>query len=255
MLRNVWFRCALLIVLVCFSSICLAQSQRPPLFPNEETASEQTEPDLAPRRTSPFYEENESKPTQAVRHVEPLNEISTESHTADAPQASRTKTPLPVADFDDETASSSKRSSSGWGPTLFWVAGILSLGWIARQLMRQGNGFTGRSSATLQILNRQCVGPQQQLLLVQCGARMLLVGCSPAGMSTLATYDDPLEVAQIIAGLRPPATPEGMTWKDLFRQTRRDDARDFPLKSVSVTTRANDSSARSQVPTSEVPNV
>jgi flagellar biogenesis protein FliO len=191
-------------------------------------------------RPSPYYDTLEPNPQPTVVRRESVAEV--EPVEPELPV--RGKTPLPTSDFADEGDSATAPRSS-FGPSLFWSFGILAVGWIARQYLKGGGALPGRSTGSLELLSRQALGPQQQLALIRLGSRILLVGATPSGMSTLTTIEDPAEVAQLMAELRPPATQSRPTWKDLFHSPQGD-PREQPATAVSIST------MRRPAPTSSV---
>ena len=151
--------------------------------------------------------------------------------------AAREKTPLPETDFTDGTEPApASRGRAGFGSSVAWALGILAVGWLARQFMKSGGPLSLAPPSALELLSRQSIGPQQQLALVRLGQRILLVGTTPTGMSTLATVDDPAEVQAIVAELRPSSTQAGPTFFDLFRNRASEPTRDPAPTSVSLST-------------------
>ncbi len=212
-------------------------------------------------RPSPFYEGDEPVIAPRDRHAQRLPTRASEAPLAPPitnkiglPQeATRTgKTPLPDADFDAgaEPASAS-RGRSGFGSSVSWALGILAAGWLVRQFLASRGPLATGAPAAIELLSRQSIGPQQQLALVRFGRRILLVGTTPTGMSTLATVDDPVEVQAIVAELRPSTSKMGPTLLDLFRGQRAEPSRDdsAPVSvSLSTTSRAASSERRSTPP-------
>ncbi len=209
-------------------------------------------------RPSPFYEGDEPVVAPRDRHAQRLPARVSETplttptthEIGTQPEATRTgKTPLPAADFEDGTESAaSVRGRSGFGSSVAWTLGILAAGWLARQFLVSRGPLAMGAPAAIELLARQSIGPQQQLTLVRLGRRILLVGTSPTGMSTLATVDDPVEVQSIVAELRPSTSKMGPTLLDLFRGQRAAPSRDdsAPVSvSLSTTSRAVSSERRS----------
>jgi flagellar biogenesis protein FliO len=60
----------------------------------------------------------------------------------------------------------------------------------------------GRSSQVMKVLSRAVIAPRQQLLLVQVGKRLVMVGDCGQQMSALAEITDPDEVATLLGQLR-----------------------------------------------------
>jgi flagellar biogenesis protein FliO len=181
-------------------------------------------------RPSPFYDD----PEPQARSSTVRRESTAEIELTEPELPVRQKTPLPTSDFADEEESVTA-SRSSFGPSLFWSFGILAVGWIARQYIKGGGALPGRSSGSLELLSRQTLGPQQQLALIRLGSKILLVGATPSGMSTLTTIEDPAEVARLMAELRPAATQTRPTWKDLFRAPQAE-PREQAASGVSIST-------------------
>ena len=78
--------------------------------------------------------------------------------------------------------------------------------------------------------------PQQQLALIRLGSRVLLVGTTPSGMSTLATIDHPAEVEELLKELQSGKSAPRPTWKDLFTPAVDAEFRRQPVDSVNVST-------------------
>jgi len=76
---------------------------------------------------------------------------------------------------------------------------ILLLRWGLGRLGRARTWLTG--PAGVRILWRQNVGRHNQLLLVQLGERLMLVGAGQAGMTMLAEWHEPRQVQRILADL------------------------------------------------------
>jgi flagellar biogenesis protein FliO len=74
------------------------------------------------------------------------------------------------------------------------LAAILALRWA---LKRFGKGAAASRVAPMDVLARSTVGPRQQLLLVRLGAKLILVGSSPAGLRSLHVVSEPEEVAML----------------------------------------------------------
>lgn len=212
-------------------------------------------------RPSPFYEGDAPVVAPRDQHAQRLPERVGSSPSASSitddfhphPETTRAgKTPLPTADFEAGAAPTSPaRGRSGFGSSVAWTLGILAAGWLVRQfLVSRGSLATG-APAALELLSRQSLGPQQQLALVRFGRRILLVGTTPTGMSTLATVDDPVEVQSILTELQPATSKMGPTLRDLFRSQRAEPSRDdsAPVSvSLSTASRAASSERRSTLP-------
>jgi hypothetical protein len=60
----------------------------------------------------------------------------------------------------------------------------------------------GRSSQVIKVISRSVIAPKQQLLLIQVGRRIVLVGDCGMQMNALAEITDPDEVASLLGQLR-----------------------------------------------------
>jgi flagellar biosynthetic protein FliO len=82
---------------------------------------------------------------------------------------------------------------------LLVLFGILALIFAMRWLMRRffPNAVAHRSTRVMKVLSRTLVGPRQNLLLVQIGKRLVMVGDSGTQLNPLCHIDDPQEVEAI----------------------------------------------------------
>ena len=74
------------------------------------------------------------------------------------------------------------------------LVAIFLLRWLARQFVRVGLP----ESKPIKVLSRSVLSPKQQLLLLQVGKRLVVVGDSGGTMSPLCEINDPDEVAMLI---------------------------------------------------------
>lgn len=79
------------------------------------------------------------------------------------------------------------------------IGGILILRWCGVRVM---GGGKARASGAVSVVGRTLISPRQQLLLVQVGRRLVLVGNSGGHMNPLCEIRDPDEVAEVIGQLR-----------------------------------------------------
>jgi flagellar protein FliO/FliZ len=88
--------------------------------------------------------------------------------------------------------------AAGWGQMVLALAiviGVLLV--VAFALKRLGGRAAAARGGPVEVLARSTVGPKQQLLLVRLGAKLVLVGSSPAGLNTLHVVADAEEVADL----------------------------------------------------------
>lgn len=79
------------------------------------------------------------------------------------------------------------------------IALILVLRWASQRLF--GKSIGGRASRAVQVLSRNVISPKQQLLVVQVGRRLVVVGDSGQQMTTLCEITDPEEMAALVGQL------------------------------------------------------
>jgi flagellar biogenesis protein FliO len=77
---------------------------------------------------------------------------------------------------------------------------IFSLRWMIRSL---GGYQTGKAAnRAVQVLTRTTISPRQQMIVVQFGRRLLLVGSAGSELKSLCQIDEPDEVAEVLAQIR-----------------------------------------------------
>jgi flagellar biogenesis protein FliO len=103
-------------------------------------------------------------------------------------------------------------------PVLSALGVVIGLIFAIRAGLRRfvGGAMTAGQSSAVQVLTRVAVAPRSHLLLIRVGGRVLVVSDSAAGMRTLAQFDGPEEVADLLTSVsssRPNSASAG------FRQT------------------------------------
>jgi len=71
------------------------------------------------------------------------------------------------------------------------VAVLLLFGVIIFVLKRMG-GFRSNQGGNMQIVDGVSVSARDRVLLVQVGEKQVLIGVSPGGISSIATFDEPV---------------------------------------------------------------
>jgi flagellar biosynthetic protein FliO len=109
----------------------------------------------------------------------------------------------------NDSAPTTRQSTATKAPTFDTQRVILSLGlvlalilvlrWASQKLF--GKQIGGRASRAVQVLSRNPISPKQQLLVVQVGRRLVVVGDSGQQMNTLCEITDPDEMAALIGQL------------------------------------------------------
>jgi flagellar biogenesis protein FliO len=76
---------------------------------------------------------------------------------------------------------------------------IFVLRWASQRLF--GKTVAGRASRAVQVLSRNVISPKQQLLVVQVGRRLVVVGDSGQQMNPLCEITDPDEITALVGQL------------------------------------------------------
>ena len=145
------------------------------------------------------------------------------------------KRPVGLPDRQRTAGQNTKGSSpppagaSLWKPLLSLLAVLASIILVAFLFRRFALGHRRSGTAgPIEILARSTVSPRQSLCLVKLPTRLLLVGVSPNHIASLATIDDPDEIAKI-AGLLEKGSQHSIsnTFEGLFhRETSRYDSQE-----------------------------
>ncbi|MGB7158585.1 MAG: flagellar biosynthetic protein FliO [Tepidisphaeraceae bacterium] len=127
------------------------------------------------------------------------------------------------------------------------IALILVLRWVSKRMF--GRTILGRSSRAIQVLSRNVISPKQQLLVVQVGRRLVVVGDSGQQMNPLCEITDPDEMAALIGQIQEEKR-ESMSnaFGSLFGRAGSDFGKDAqPQRSVDATDDEDDSEGPSDV--------
>lgn len=92
----------------------------------------------------------------------------------------------------------------GWlMSTLTALGVVLLLVFGVRWLLRRGGIVTARApqGSVVEVLSRTTIAPRSHVLLMRIGTRILVVNDSAQGMRTLATVQDPEEVAELLGAI------------------------------------------------------
>lgn len=165
----------------------------------------------------------------------PAGEVRPAGGFAAKPVSAETKAPkepLPLSRKDDTAASP---LTAGDLPPLVSTAGSLGLViglflvvvWVVRRGMPKGNGLL--PSDAVEVLGRAPLVGRQQVHLVRCGNKLVLVTITPTGTQTLTEITEPAEVARLL-NLCQPGAPAGSfrAWLGQFTHARGPDYRERP---------------------------
>lgn len=126
------------------------------------------------------------------------------------------------AEKNSETGRTKAKSSSGsWWTTLGSLTAVLALVFLTAKALRKGMPAAQRTlpAEVVQVLGRKALDHRNTIHLVRCGSKLLILGSSQAGLTSLSEIADPVEV-DMLAGLCKPSEP-GMvadTFNQLFRK-------------------------------------
>ncbi len=133
---------------------------------------------------------------------EAVDELSTVP-AADNPQE---RLPLgPMAGNEADTIPrNSEAPAGGWVMNTLAALGVViglvfAVRWAARKWGGlRGTGVRVNASPIVEVLSRTSVAPRNHVVLLRVGSRILVVNDGTAGMRTLATVEDPDEVAGLL---------------------------------------------------------
>lgn len=118
------------------------------------------------------------------------------------------RSPAPIAsDGASSDADGPIRKTAG--VSSWWLNTVTALGIVvllifgvrAALLRCQGGAATVSRSPALEVLTRVSIAPRTHVVMVRLGGRVLVLGESAAGLSTLADVQDPEEVAGLLASI------------------------------------------------------
>lgn len=89
-------------------------------------------------------------------------------------------------------------------------------------LLRKINGLPSGSKATIRVLGSVRLGSREKMILVQAGEQQLLIGVAPGGISTLHTFEKPIEGVADPAAL-PGGVKSGIDFASLLGKSKKAD--------------------------------
>jgi len=112
---------------------------------------------------------------------------------------------------------------SGWLRTLLALAAVVAVIFVLRYLLRRmgASGLPQRHRDVMRVLARSHLTARQQLFLVELGRRLVLVGCGPTGLRTLAEVKDPDEIAEVLAAAESGRTGLGGSFMSILKRRIR----------------------------------
>ena len=155
---------------------------------------------------------------------------SAEVETVPVP-SSRTLTPRVSKAGRGGPRSDQAATGGAWWTTMAGLAVVLSvvggLAWLARKHLPAA--ARGLPTAALEVLGRRTIEPRAAVHLVRCGNRILLLGSSPAGLTTLTEFSDPEEVDHL-SGICRADEESQMSFLQLFRKAESQPTREFTVR-------------------------
>lgn len=111
------------------------------------------------------------------------------------------------------------------GRVVLALGTVLALIVVMRFVLKRffPNAISPKSIHSMRVISRLPLNPKQQLLLVQVGRRMVVVGNSGTQLSPISEITDPDEVAQLMGQLSDEQrAPELKSFVNLFGKARQD---------------------------------
>lgn len=140
-----------------------------------------------------------ARPTPSVHSAQAsAAESATLGHTPLA-----TGTPLLRPGAKEAAQPLERPDTSSWMLKTFTALGlVIGLALLVRFVYaRMGGKVAGYASPVVEVLSRTTVAPRSHVMLLRVGGRVLVVSDSSAGMRTLASMEDPQEVADILGAV------------------------------------------------------
>jgi flagellar biogenesis protein FliO len=125
----------------------------------------------------------------------------------------------------DLKSSSPAVPTAAFDPTRVLLAMVTVIGLILLLRLAARRIFPGaiahRASSAVKVLGRCPVSPKQNLLVVQFGKRLVLVGDSGSSLNPLCEIGDPDEVTAILAQAREESITASLRFDSLFGRARK----------------------------------
>lgn len=131
------------------------------------------------------------------------------------------KESTPPAQAGNKLNSRSATGIAAWGTTGFGLAVVLILLYGGAKFFRRHlpGGAKFLPGEAVQVLGKRPLDFKQMIYLLRCGSKILIVGSSPQGLTTLGEITEPVEV-NFLAGLCQAKEPHavGQTFSRVFQQ-------------------------------------
>ena len=143
------------------------------------------------------------------------------------PTSERAQPKNPKTSGGKQSKAAGGNASAGWGTTLGGLTAVLALIFLTAKVLRKSMPAAQRTLPieVIQVLGRKPLDYRHAIHLIRCGSRLLVVGSSQEGLTTLCEMTDPIEI-DYLAGLCKPSEPTSVTdsFNQLFRKFQRPDA-------------------------------
>ena len=96
---------------------------------------------------------------------------------------------------------------------------IIAMRWLGKGMLPGASNH--RASRAVQVLLRSTVAPKQQIMLVQIGRHLVLVGSAGSEMNPLCEIRDADEVAEVLSQLRSEKRSTAKSFRALFGRAER----------------------------------
>lgn len=129
-----------------------------------------------------------------------------ESSSVSANEAQReSQQPIPLRRADSNTELDEQQSSNGpsFGTVLIALSFVVLLAFgVAKLFGKHAPHLPGREVSPVDVLHRQAIDPKNSICIVRVGSRLLVLGSSAAGLTTLSELAEPAEVEALTIELR-----------------------------------------------------
>ena len=114
----------------------------------------------------------------------------------------------------DASLSANGNSTAGAVLTTVVVLLLFALGLAKLFLKRSPYAIGGLPTEAIDVVGRRVIDPRNSVFMIKVGSRMILLGSSPGGLSSLAEITDPIEVASLanICAASQRSAPDAVKW-------------------------------------------
>jgi len=152
-------------------------------------------------------------PSNFAAAIAPEQESDAAS-SIDVPIPLRPRSGAASENADGSNAGKSGGSSAGAVLAALVVGLLFVLGLAKLFLKRSPYAISGLPREAINVLGRRVVDPRNSVYIVKVGSRMIVLGSSPGGLTSLADITDPIEVASLanICAAAQQSRPDAARW-------------------------------------------